>query len=110
MEIIVDINEKHKFVTSAKNNNQTFVRVVPKQGYWQKDLPEQDLYLDVEDMRGYKGVYLVPFNGYIDNNWEHRIFSTKVGKDALLNGFDIYKDTVENISKEEAIKRLQNTY
>lgn len=107
MNLITDLNQKKKFLSSAKKNGQQFIRIKLKDDFWNKKIIEKNLYLDTNDMKGNKRIYNIPFSDFICKDWKHLSMTTKSSTSNLLKGVDIYNETIEPLTKEEVIEIQQ---
>jgi len=102
--LIVNIKEKKKFIYECKKLNHYLVKVKIKSLF--DDFVNIPLYMDIKNLKGNKSFYFLPFRDYIDNNWEHRTFSSCHNLEYLLNHIDIYDELISSLSQSEAINEI----
>lgn len=96
--LITDNKEKKKYIKKIQDSDNPIVRVFTK-GFEEK----QDIFLNVENLRGRKYFFHIPYTKHLGSNkWEHQESYTAVALDKLIDSIDIYDEKVIKIDENEA--------
>lgn len=103
--MIIDQKAKLNYIKNAQKENFNLIKVKIKKGWSHAD---KDLYLDISHLKGRKDFFIIPFKEYITNDWKHKATSSPKSMTALVEMFDIYDETVTELSQEDALQQLTN--
>jgi len=91
------LEEKKNFLKVQKKNGKTLIKVKCKQ-------TEDVLYLGIENLRGNKYFYFIPYSKHISNDWEQLAFSSKVKMETIYRHYDFFNVSVDELEKRCAVK------
>lgn len=104
-KLITNHDEKLKFLDTALNKKQKFIKLRIKDEIVLKYGMSSDLYLDISSNDEVKRFFFIPFSEkLIDENWQHRAIETNHDFSYILNEMaDVYDEVITPYSVKQAL-------
>lgn len=97
LDLITSKKEKAKFIRKAQHENLSIVKVIYK-----TNNESEDLYLDIDSLRGKKRLFSIPYINSINNKLDHLKYEFHCNMDELLSHIDVYDIYLDELTVSEA--------